>query len=47
MSVIKYLQLFVFGMIVITLLQNCTKESDKQYQQLNNSFVEQYDREKY
>ena len=47
MPVIKYLQLFVFGMIVITLLQNCTKESDKQYQQLNNSFVEQYDRGRY
>ena len=46
MTVIKYLQLFVFGMIVITLLQNCTKESDSDLY-YNNSFEEKYYRESY
>ena len=38
MSVIKYLQLFVFGMIVITLVQNYTKESDSDLWYLENEY---------
>ena len=38
MSVIKYLQLFVFGMIVITLVQHYTKESDSDLWYLENEY---------
>ena len=38
MPVIKYLQLFVFGMIVITLVQNCTKESDSDLRYLQDEY---------
>ena len=38
MPVIKYLQLFVFGMIVITLVQHYTKESDSDLWYLENEY---------
>ena len=38
MPVIKYLQLFVFGMIVITLVQNYTKESDSDLRYLQDEY---------
>ena len=38
MSVIKYLQLFVFGMIVITLVQNYTKENDSDLRYLQDEY---------
>ena len=38
MSVIKYLQLFVFGMIVITLVQNYTKENDSDLRYLQEQY---------
>ena len=38
MSVIKYLQLFVFGMIVITLVQNYTKENDNDLRYLQDEY---------
>ena len=38
MPVIKYLQLFVFGMIVITLVQNYTKENDNDLRYLQDEY---------
>ena len=38
MPVIKYLQLFVFGMIVITLVQNYTKENDNDLRYLQEQY---------
>ena len=38
MTVIKYLQLFVFGMIVITLVENYTKESDSDLRYLQEQY---------
>ena len=38
MPVIKYLQLYVFGMIVITLVQHYTKESDSDLWYLENEY---------
>ena len=38
MPVIKYLQLFVFGMIFITLVQNYTKENDSDLWYLENEY---------
>ena len=38
MPVIKYLQLFVIGMIVITLVQHYTKESDSDLWYLENEY---------
>ena len=38
MPVIKYLQLFVFGMIVITLVQHYTKENDNDLRYLQEQY---------
>ena len=38
MPVIKYLQLFVFGMIVITLVENYTKENDNDLRYFENEY---------
>ena len=38
MPVIKYLQWFVIGMIVITLVQHYTKESDSDLWYLENEY---------
>ena len=38
MPVIKYLQLFVFGMIVITLVQHYTKENDNDLRYLQDEY---------
>ena len=38
MTVIKYLQLFVFGMIVITLVEHYTKENDSDLRYLQEQY---------